>query len=268
MTNKLVAIDVDGTLLSDQRTLSDRNVAAIRAVLAQGVRVVLATGRRRASCLPILEQLGLRAPGLFVQGLHIADEQGNLLRGKFLSPVIVRRVVDFMHSADFGVTGYGADALRTERLNRHTQSGHIGSTPSVTHDLSADPQHLLITHGDSKELAALRPLLDVELRGEAQTVMSSPYMLEVLPLGGLKGEGLLWLAAFLGVSAENTIAIGNAENDLDMLHKAGFGIAVANAEQIVKDSADVIVASNNDNGVAEALERFVLGRAQEAKSIE
>ena len=157
MSIQLVAIDVDGTLLTDNRTLSPRNVAAIQAAVRAGVHVVLATGRRRASCLPILAELGLATPGLFIQGLHIADEAGNLLRAQFLPAPVVARVVQFMHNAGMGVTGYGADALRTERLTRHTQSHHVDSYPNVIEDLSAHPQHLLITHGEPEEVRPLRP---------------------------------------------------------------------------------------------------------------
>lgn len=255
---RLLAIDVDGTLLSEQHAISQRNQAAIQQAVEADVHIVLATGRRRASCLAILNQLKLQTPGLFVQGLHIADANGALLRGKFLSSEVVRSVVQFMHDTGHGVTGYGVDRLRTEQHNRHTRSSLTRLQPSLTDDLGATPQHLLITHGEPDELAALRPRLEAQLNGAASTVMSSPRMLEVLPLDGSKGDGLLWLADWWGISAENTIAIGNAENDIEMLQTAGLGIAVANADERVRNSADVIVASNNDHGVAEAIERFVL----------
>lgn len=255
---RLLAIDVDGTLLSDQHTVSQRNQIAIQRAIEADVHVVLATGRQRASCLAILEQLGLQTPGLFVQGLHIADADGTLLRGKFLPSAVVRSVAQFMHKTGHGVTGYGVDKLRTEQHNRHTRSSLTRFQPILTDDLGATQQHLLITHGEPDELAALRPLLEARLGGAASAVMSSPRMLEVLPLGGSKGDGLLWLADWWGISTENMLAIGNAENDIEMLQAAGLGIAVANADEMVRNSADVIVASNNNDGVAEAIERFVL----------
>ena len=253
MKTKLIAIDVDGTLLDDERRVSAENIRAIQAATNAGIQLVLATGRKRSSCLSILEELGLSAPGLFVNGLHIADADGALLKGWYLSAEIVERVNRFVLDAGYGVTGYGVDNIYTEQLNAYTQSGHPLAVPVVTPSLAAIPLHLLITHGDYAELAPLRLRLEAILAGEAQVVMSSPRMLEVLPLVGSKGVGLDWLAGKWGISAENIVAIGNEENDLEMLNYAGLGVAVGNASQMVLESADLIVASNNQSGVAEAI---------------
>ena len=257
MKTKLIAIDVDGTLLDDERCVSAENIRAIQAATNASIRVVLATGRKRSSCLSILEQLGLSAPGLFVNGLHVADADGVLLKGWFLSAEIIERVNRFMLDAGYGVTGYGVDSIYTEQLNDYTQSGHPLAVPDLASSLSAIPLHLMITHGDYAELAPLRVRLEALVADEAQVVMSSPRMLEVLPLVGSKGVGLEWLAGEWGISAENIVAIGNEENDLEMLNYAGLGVAVGNASQMVLDSADLVVASNNKSGVAEAIWRLL-----------
>ena len=253
MNTKLIAIDVDGTLLDDDRRVSAENIQAIQSATNAGIQVVLATGRKRSSCLSILEQLGLSAPGLFVNGLHVADADGVLVKGWYLSAEIVERVNRFMLDAGYGVTGYGVDSIYTEQLNAYTQSGHPLAVPELAPSLAALPLHLLITHGDYAELAPLRVRLEALLAGKAQVVMSSPRMLEVLPLIGSKGVGLDWLAGEWGLSAENIVAIGNEENDLEMLNYAGLGVAVGNSSQLVLDSADLVVASNNESGVAEAI---------------
>jgi Cof subfamily protein (haloacid dehalogenase superfamily) len=116
----------------------------------------------------------------------------------------------------------------------------------------------LIVMCDPADMPQLREKVSQHVDGSAGIVLSSPFLLEIIPLGTSKGAGLAWLLDHLGIPAEEVLALGDAENDVEMLRLAGIGVAMANAMPMVKAAADYIVSSNDQDGVAEALERFVL----------
>jgi len=120
------------------------------------------------------------------------------------------------------------------------------------------PINKLNMHIDGGEIAAVRAELAARLGGRATLVQSLPVQLETLPPGASKGDGLRRLLADLGIDPRHVLAIGDGENDLEMLQLAGIGVAMANAPASVRAAADYVTASNDEDGVALAVERFVL----------
>ncbi len=260
MSTKLIAIDIDGTLLRTDHQLSQANLHAIRETLANGVRVVLATGRSYNSSATFLKQFALDAPGLYLNGGTVCAADGTIIQSTVLPDDAIQRVYDFVAARNLPLVGFDHRTLYTPKLD--WLSPHVEKfdepRPIVKADWSTlKLNKLLLATDDPTKLSEIELPLISYLDGLASVVRMSRTLLAVMPLGIHKGSALANLCAEWKIAAEDVIAIGNAENDIEMLQFAGLGVAVANAAPAVKAAADVLVASNNEDGVAEALWRFV-----------
>ncbi len=267
---KLVVLDVDNTLLNDDHELSERNIDVIKQVLEKGIRVILATGKAYGSCKGIIEQLGIKDPCIFTQGLTIHEPDGTVKHQKTLDPEVARQVITFAEDRGFALVMYSQGRLLSRRANPHVDALHtkwkevkpeyVGPLQNV---LNKQPVNKLIAVSETsgKHLKALRWQLNAQLNGNA-TLMSGGVgnMLEVMPPNASKGKALKMLLREMDIKPEQVLAIGDAENDLEMIQVAGIGIAVENAQQALKDASDDITASNHEDGVARALEKYVLGK--------
>jgi len=260
---KLIAIDLDGTLLDSRSQLSERNTQAIRTAMASGVQVIIATGKTPASAAPIREKTGLRTPGVFTQGLIVCNADGSVRSQVTLSEEAVNRVFAFCSEHGFTYFAYSVNRIFT---GTDTPFRHLLSTryhePEV--ELMAHPNgyafnKILITLDMASDVPAqARTTLGGLLGEEARVIQSVSESLEILPPGQSKGAGVRRLLAELGINPADVLAIGDGENDLEFIQMAGLGVAVGNAHAAVKAAADHIVSTNDEDGVAEAIERFVL----------
>ncbi len=271
---KVIAVDIDGTLLNSKHELTTRVEKALRAAVDKDVRVVLTTGKTRVSANWLVERLGLTTPGVFLQGLAIYEPDGTVRYQQTLDVGLARQVITFAEDRGFTVVVYSGPNLlmhiehpigETLAKDYHEPKAEvIGPLQNVLGEL---PVNKLVLHGPEKRIKALRWQLSMQLNGAATLVQAQvPTMLEVLPPGASKGAALKRLLKDMGVSPENVLAIGDGENDISMVELAGLGVAVGNGHDGLKESADHVVASNDDDGVAEALERFVLGTSVMAGS--
>jgi Cof subfamily protein (haloacid dehalogenase superfamily) len=261
---KLIAIDLDGTLLNSHHQLTDRTKHTLRKAIAAGIQVVIATGKTRYSAREAISELALQTPGVYLQGLMICNSDGSIRHQQPISPDVVRDVAAFARSRGLSMAAYSGGDILTEQRNTHTDRLIAYHEPVPTEIASYEtaletrPMNklLLIDTVDSCTEArqALAPLLE----GRATQVQALADMLEILPPGASKGVGLRWLLDDLGIAPEQVMAIGDGENDIEMLQMVGIGVAMGNANPLAKAAADYVVASNDEDGVAEAVERFVL----------
>ncbi len=269
MTNtiQLLALDLDGTLLNDQHELSERTEKALKAAMAQGVQVVLATGKTRNSATGLIARLGCDTPGIYLQGLATYNGDGSLRYQSTLDPVIARQVITFAEDRGFSVVAYSGTRILVRSLSKGTEVLQKYGEPApevvgpLQNLLDSTPINKLmaIKMGDHRAVTALRWQLGMQLDGAARLVQAGiPDMLEILPPGASKGTALKTLLHELNIPAANVLAAGDGENDIEMVKLAGVGVAVGNASPELKAAADHVVASNNEDGVAEAIERFVL----------
>jgi Cof subfamily protein (haloacid dehalogenase superfamily) len=262
---RLVVVDLDGTLLNSDHKLSQRNEQALRAAMAQGVQVAIATGKTRFAARELLESLQLNTPGVFVQGTQVTAADGRLIHEQVLPTEVARHVIS-VAEAD----GFTALAIVGERvLVRHPYAGPIDfeaygepraqPVGPLQNVLATTRINKLLLVGERARVKALRWRISQQLQGAVMmTEANLSGMLEVLPAGSGKGVGVKALLRHLDLSATGMLAIGDGENDLDMVRMAAIGVAVANADSHLRAAADHVVASNDENGVAEAIERFVL----------
>lgn len=278
---KLIALDVDGTLLNPQGLITPRVKAAVRAATDAGCIITLATGRRHRPARAIALELGIKVPLILYSGTLIYDtDQEKALLHRPLEPAFVAAALAFLNEAGvspailqsplhgeriFIGPGEASDPYLRDYANRSDRSDLIERR---SHDqlltildplvvLGVGPGHiedrLLSRLGEKGELDS--NLYSYHLRTSA---LPDLYGFDLLPTAHNKGFALAWLARHYGFELSETLAIGDSRNDLDMLETAGLGLAMSNASPEVKARADMVIGSNAEDGVAEALERFVL----------
>lgn len=267
---KLVAIDLDDTLLRSDLTVSEHTVAVLRQVRDLGVAVTISTGRMFSSARPFAEQLEFDVPLITYGGALVKNAgSGEVLYNRPLEPEVARRVIRFARERKVQVNFYllnGEDDELYAELTTYWGENY-GRFSRVLFNRVPDLEALL-ERGNPLKLLLIdeEPAVDrwlLELRGQlgeqAHFAKSKPRFLEVDHPEATKGRALQELAAWLQVERSQVLAIGDSYNDIEMLEFAGLGIAVANAPPEVRRRAGHVTASNDKDGVAQALERFVLG---------
>ena len=265
---KLIVLDIDGTLLNSKLEVSARTERAIKAAIAEGVEVVLATGKTRHAGAHLVERLGLTSPGIYVQGVIIYEPDGKIRFQQALDPAVARQAITFGEDRGFQFIAYHGDRVMVRKVTPEVVDGMVKyhepmpeAVGPLQNLLDSVPVNKLLAVGDAKLVKALRWQLNAQLNGSVKLVQAAiPTMVEILPPGASKGAALRALMKNMQIPAEQVMAMGDAENDIEMLQVAGLGVAVGNAEQKLKDVAKEIVASHDEDGVAEAIERFVLKR--------
>lgn len=260
----LAAIDIDGTLMTPEGELTDRNARAIRQASQAGVHIVLATGKTRASAQHLFHELGLETPGVFNQGLVIYDGDGSVLQETSFDRETAAAIIRFAEARSLPYFAYSGTRMLTPADSIFRQRMHhlydeplpevVGSVLHHLHDVQVNKFIVCDPVDEGKVRAGLARLC----ADQAHVTQAVSQFIEVLPPGTSKGGGLAWLLEHLGMPTRQVMAIGDGENDLEMLQLAGLGVAVGNAHERVKAVADFVVASNRESGVAQAIDRFIL----------
>jgi len=259
---KMVVVDLDGTLLNEQHQMSERNASALEAIIQKEIPLILATGKTRASAEAIIERLNLKSPGIFVQGLIVHNGDGTVRHQQTLDASIVRRIITFAEDRGYDANLYSGTRILIRPSFDPAKITEYGEPePEVTgpfvnllNELSVNK---LALYGTERKIRALRWQLEAQFGDEVTITRAHvPGMIEVLPIGANKGKALFALAKEMQIKPAQILAIGDGENDTDMVNMAGIGVAMANAHENVKAVAQHITASNNEDGVAQALEKY------------
>lgn len=265
---KLVALDMDGTLLTSDKTISEPTKLAISKARQAGVKVVLASGRPLEGMQAKLEELNIDGSedyvlfynGSKVQNVSTKETIHSEISNGYSAKLIARLAQElsvFVHAFS------EHHGLITPKHNEYTQ---IEATINGLEITEFDFEQLEDSHPIIKTMMVAEPAkltkaiqaIPEELREQFTIVQSAPFFLEFLNPKSNKGVGIKAIVDHLGIHANEVICIGDAENDHHMLEYAGLGIAMENAMEETKSIADYITASNNDHGVAKAIEKFVL----------
>ncbi|MFD3485173.1 HAD family hydrolase [Streptomyces sp. NPDC058665] len=260
---KLVATDLDGTLLREDHEVSARTRAALAAATETGAAHIIVTGRAVPWTRGILDDLGYDGLAVCGQGAQVYHAGEHRL----LTSVTLDRQVAVLAlskiEAEVGPLALAAsrDGLDGDVLIGPGYRVHDGPLPAVFLD---DPAEMW-TAPINKVYIQHPRLSDDELAGVAQetvgnmvaVVMAGPGVVEILPLGLSKATGLSLAARRLGVTAADTIAFGDMPNDIPMFGWARHGVAMANAHEALKAVADEVTASNDDDGIAVVLEKLL-----------
>lgn len=269
MAIKLIAIDMDGTLLLPDHTISPAVKNALAAARAKGVNVVLTTGRPYTGVHSYLKELGMEQPGDYCityngalvqkagDGSTVAQTALNYDDYLFLEK-LSREVGSHFHALD-RYTLYTAN----RDISYYTvHESFIASIPLVF----CEPENMDPTTEFLKVMMIDDPVvldqaitrIPQEVKEKYTLLKSSPYFLEILDKRVNKGTGVKSLADVLGIKTEEIMAIGDQENDIAMIEYAGVGVAMGNAIASVKAAANFVTKTNLEDGVAHAIEKYVL----------
>ncbi|MAG35477.1 MAG: hypothetical protein CL878_04425 [Dehalococcoidia bacterium] len=273
---RLLALDIDGTLLNSERVVTPRTRAAVLSARAAGLVVVIATGRGPHSARSIVAGLGLGDPIVLVatQGATVWDN-GQLVLHQPLAADAARRVVEHSLAADVaalvvpGVHSGGAmhlagSAAATGRLRAYAQRGAGNVRPYDPAALSGDPLAVYMMD-DWQRLVAVNERLTSDPVAQdswrvifSRTALATTAAIEVLHPQVSKALALRVLCRRLGIEREQVLAFGDNVNDVEMLEFAGLGVAMANSSPEARAAADRITASNDEDGIALVLEEMEL----------
>jgi hypothetical protein len=237
---------MDGTLLRRGKEISAETRRSLAEAADRGIHIILATGRPYRDALPYAEDLGLQMPMVINNGSEIWESPARLHSRHELPAKEVCRLLDL--AARFG---------RDVRYWAHTVSGRVDET-----NLPRDPASLqwlqFGIHASRREVLA-EIFEETKSWGAFEISNSHPLNIEFNAPGISKASGLEEVCQILHVPMDETVAVGDSLNDLAMIARAGFGVAMGNAQEEVKRAADWIAPTNEEDGVAEVIRRYLLG---------
>jgi hypothetical protein len=262
---RLVAIDLDGTLLDDTKQISLQTAKALACLPARDVKVVIASARPPRSVRHIYHALKLDTLQINYNGALIWDERAGL--AVFHRPMngkLVRALIDAAR-AQFDsvvVTCEILDRWYTDRFDQPytTETGKLFKPDVVAalHEICAQPITKLVLLADPRAITQLETTLEKTHKGKAVIVRTDPQLIQIMDKRVSKAAALKMVAAHYDVPMQRVMAIGDAPNDVGMLQLAGVAVAMDNAYEIVKQTADWVAPSNNDHGVHAALVKYGL----------
>lgn len=266
MAIKLVALDLDDTLLDGSLTISDECVDTIRAVRANGVIVTLATGRMYRSALPYARQLNIDVPLITYQGAWVKNSHsGEELYNRPVPRELAREVMQFFSDKRVHYQTYFNDKLcmpsLTEEGRYYSEIAGIEPVllPSLIEALATETAiKILAVSFDEKKILQMEQELNQRFGARLYITRSKPRFLEIMDPRATKADALQVVARRYNIDQNEVMAVGDSYNDLAMIKWAGTGVAMGNACEAVKEAADFVTVSNEEEGVAEALRHLVL----------
>ncbi len=266
---RVLALDLDGTLTNSQKEITPRTMAALKAAMAQGVAVVLASGRPTVGIEPLAKALDLYQSGGYIlsyNGGTILDcKTGQVLYQNKFPPQLIPELCEFARVQDVAILTYNSAGVICERPTDPwaLKECEINKIPMIevlnlTEAIEGSISKMLLTL-DPAKMPAVEAALSAQCKGRVDVYRSCAFFIEAVPLGVAKDASLAALLKTLGLTRHNLMACGDGMNDRSMIAYAGVGVAMQNAENAVKAVADYITLADNDHdGVAEAIERFIL----------
>lgn len=276
MKYKLLVLDVDGTLLNDEREISKRTLAALLKVQQMGVRIVLASGRPTYGLMPLAKTLELGNYGGFVLSYNgcqiIKAQNGEILFERRINPEMLPYLEKKARKNGFAIFTYHDDTLITDSPdNEYIKNEALLNNLKIIREdefstaIDFAPCKCMLVSDKEKALIGLEQHWEKRLAGTLDAFRSEPYFLEVVPCGVNKANTLGALLEHLGVTREEVIAVGDGVYDVTMLQLAGMGVAMGHSQDSVKVCADYVTTSNEEDGVALAVEKLILAEVRAAE---
>lgn len=276
MKYRLLVLDVDGTLLNDEREISKRTLAALLKVQQMGVRIVLASGRPTYGLMPLAKTLELGNYGGFVLSYNgcqiIKAQNGEILFERRINPEMLPYLEKKARKNGFAIFTYHDDTLITDSPdNEYIKNEALLNNLKIIREdefstaIDFAPCKCMLVSDKEKALIGLEQHWEKRLAGTLDAFRSEPYFLEVVPCGVNKANTLGALLEHLGVTREEVIAVGDGVCDVTMLQLAGMGVAMGHSQDSVKVCADYVTASNEEDGVALAVEKLILAEVRAAE---
>ena len=267
MEYKLVAVDMDGTLLTPQLEISKETIETINKVIEKGVIFTLSTGRMYLAALPFANMLNLDVPIITCNGaLTKCSKTGKVYDERVIDKQHSSEIIKYCEDAGLSVSIYSEDNIyikkNSENVDIHMQLDH--AKPQIVNDfaslLDGSIIKIMFNSNDKYSLEKHTRKLHELYKEKLNFYFSLPYFVEIVHKEANKRNALENLAVKFNIKKEEIIAIGDNFNDLDMIEYAGLGVAMGNAPDYLKDAAQFVTHSNDEDGVRHVLERFILSK--------
>ncbi len=268
MKYKMIVLDLDGTLTNNKKEITPRTKEALMKAQAKGVKIVLASGRPTYGIMPLAEELELKKNGGFIlafNGGKIIDcSDCRTIFEQKLDETLVPLLYHAAKEAGMQILTYQGEGIAaTDKNDKYVQEeARINKMPVEEYDDFLQqlvyPVNKCLIVGDPAPLHQLEIKLKKELEGRMDVYRSADYFLECVPLGIDKARSLDRLITTLGITKEEVIACGDGYNDLSMINFSGLGVAMSNAADDIKAQADYVTLSNEEDGIAHVVDKFIL----------
>ncbi|MCR8643911.1 Cof-type HAD-IIB family hydrolase [Paenibacillus sp. N1-5-1-14] len=263
MTYKLIALDVDGTLIDDHHVLTERTKEVLKRAHQAGIQIVLCSGRSPKSIFPILEEIGFEGTAIAHNGAATVLSHNSELIHEFafsaeeITPLIHYCRENQIHFDVSTAFDLFVESCRPEEREMYAK---FFIDPIVREDATTHDQLVKMTLSAESDVMdrVEAQLRDHPVASRFHMIRSGDFFIDFMHKEATKGNALEALAASWNIPREQIIAIGNYYNDIEMLEFAGLGIAMDNSPEAVKQAADAVTLSNNEDGVAAALEKYCL----------
>lgn len=271
MSYKLLVLDVDGTLLNSEGKISKRTNGVIRKAHQTGTTIVLASGRPLHGLIPLAQELDLQNAGGYIiayNGAEIIDAKTHkVIYDKTIDKGVFPFIEKEANKLGVGIFTYSEDDVITNRIEdpyiqREAKINNMGIVEAkpLAEAIDFNPRKAVLVNDDENEITRLEKDFNARLDGTMNVFRTEPYFLEVVPNATDKSSGLSVLLDKLDIKVADVMAIGNGAADYSMIQLAGFGVAMGNASDSIKRCADVVTKSNDEDGVAEAIEKYILSQ--------
>ncbi|MFW6308692.1 MAG: Cof-type HAD-IIB family hydrolase [bacterium] len=263
--HKLLALDLDGTLLDEKNNITEKNLLALKKAQQAGVEVVIATGRMLVSARPFFEKLVLSGPIITYNGALVKDiKLDEIISHQPVNLEITREIIKDTQTKGLHLNLYLDDQLYVAEHN-HQSRGYEKSTGvtakavgSLLEFVDKPPTKLLVIEENREKFLRLLEEYRSRYKGKLMITESKKHYLEFCDLEATKGKALHQVARKLNIPQQRVIAVGDSNNDLPMIRWAGTGIAVESADPEIKNQADVIAPRPENDGIAYLIDKYVL----------
>jgi hypothetical protein len=267
----VVLADVDGTLVTQEKVLTDRSVAAVTSLREAGIVFAVTSGRPPRGMSMLIEPLALSTPIAAFNGGVIVRPDMSVIEQKTIPQELVATAIELLVGSGLDVWLYsGSDWLvrdpRAPHVDRETKTVQFPPKVLESFDGVTDVAKIVGVSDDHDLVAATTEKVRAQCGDRVSAAQSQPYYLDITHPQANKGAVVAYLAAQLGIPAERFATIGDMPNDVLMFARSGLSIAMGNADREVQRAARRVSASNEDEGFAEAMERFVLPLAADQTS--
>jgi Cof subfamily protein (haloacid dehalogenase superfamily) len=264
----LVLADVDGTLVTEDKILTERARKAVIALQEAGIRFAITSGRPPLGMAMLFDALDIETPIAGFNGGLFVERDLTILEEKTVPPDVARQAIDLMRAQGLDTWVYsGNDWLITKAIAPHVarEAWTVKFQPKVVADVREHLQQVAKVVGVSDDLEKVQRC-EAEAQAafgqRATATRSQPYYLDVTNKNANKGAVVEYLSQHVGVPEEEIATIGDQQNDVLMFKRSGFSIAMGNASDEVKAQATAVTDSYNNEGFAKAMESFILGSAR------
>lgn len=268
MSYEMLVLDLDGTLTNSKKEITPPTKAALMQIQEMGKKVVLASGRPTKGVMPLAEELELGRYGSYVlsfNGGRILNCTGNVeIYNKLLPNSMIQPIYDVVKESGANLITYtDAEIISAFEPNQYTElEARInGMDIKVVDDFISFvdfPINKLLITEDPEELAAMEQDIKSRFHKLINVYRSDAFFLEIMPANIDKAYSLQKLLNSMGLTANEMICCGDGHNDITMIESAGLGVAMANAQPAVLDSADYITKSNDEDGILHVIQEFML----------